>query len=367
MLNDNIANEFKLSTNPQLQGWNLTMSIQDILNQLELSYRCPSSLVLLQNNALFRSPFCVTKAPEHLFWCIKQCQEIQVIADNPYTPMQLMANAIQLLMASGIFPMREFEDWEVTNNKSYTALKVFVHGTYAPHLVSVSLHTTGQHGCVANQHNHYIYNMLEDGALVTDDNASVAAITQQTAANDTMDSTLGNTYAALSFPTIPSPSPQAFAAVATAINQLSANQTTMWSHMQNMLLQDVALPTHVANLAVVYNQPHTAAACVPPQVQAPFQANPIHSLTIQALVHGGGFSQGRGGCGPGGQTWCCTSHGGRGPNLFGTAGWGGGTVFVPGGVIQPLYGPYAPALAPAMAQCDNTPTFLKKYNNWNVC
>ncbi len=38
MLNNNIANKFKLSTDPQLQGWNLTMSIQDILNQLELLY-----------------------------------------------------------------------------------------------------------------------------------------------------------------------------------------------------------------------------------------------------------------------------------------------------------------------------------------
>ncbi len=67
MLNDNIANEFKLSTGPQLQGWNSTMSIQDILNQLESSYRHPSGLKLLQNNALFCLPFCTTKAPELLF------------------------------------------------------------------------------------------------------------------------------------------------------------------------------------------------------------------------------------------------------------------------------------------------------------
>jgi hypothetical protein len=63
MLNDNIENEFKMSTNPHLTGWNSTMSIQDILNQLELAYGCPSGQELLQNDIFFRLPFCATKAP----------------------------------------------------------------------------------------------------------------------------------------------------------------------------------------------------------------------------------------------------------------------------------------------------------------
>jgi hypothetical protein len=53
MLNDNIANKFKMSPNPHLISWNLTMSIQDILNQLKLAYGCPSGHELLQNNSLF--------------------------------------------------------------------------------------------------------------------------------------------------------------------------------------------------------------------------------------------------------------------------------------------------------------------------
>jgi hypothetical protein len=64
--------------------------------------------------------------------------------------------------------------------------------------------------------------------------------------------------------------------VATTINQLSANQTAMWTHMQNLLLQDHAPPTHAAN-PVVYNQPHNGTA-----VQAPYQAPPIHALTVPA-------------------------------------------------------------------------------------
>ncbi len=130
MLNNNIANKFKMSPNPRLIGWNLTMSIQDILNQLELAYGCLSGHKLLHNHTLFCLPFCATEAPKHLIWRIKQCQEIQAIADDPYTPMQLMTNTIQLLMASGIFLMREFKDWETRPNKRYNSLKLFVHGAY---------------------------------------------------------------------------------------------------------------------------------------------------------------------------------------------------------------------------------------------
>jgi hypothetical protein len=54
------------------------MSIHDILNQLGLSYGCPTGHKLLQNNALFGLPFYDTEAPKCLFWRIEQCQEIQV-------------------------------------------------------------------------------------------------------------------------------------------------------------------------------------------------------------------------------------------------------------------------------------------------
>jgi hypothetical protein len=85
-------------------------------------------------------------------------------------------------------------------------------------------------------------------------------ITQQTAANVTTDSTLGNTYAVLLPTANPSPSPNNYAGAAAVIKQLSANQTAMWLHMQNLSLHNSAPPTHVANPVVVYNLPHTAAA-----------------------------------------------------------------------------------------------------------
>ena len=41
MLNNNIANEFKMSPDPRLISWNSTMSIEDILNQLEFCVWTP--------------------------------------------------------------------------------------------------------------------------------------------------------------------------------------------------------------------------------------------------------------------------------------------------------------------------------------
>ena len=124
---------------------------------------------------------------------------------------------------------------------------------------------------------------------------------------------------------------------------------------------------HVANPAVMYSLPCTAAVYQQPQVPTPGYAPPIQALNIPAPFHGGGFSQGHGGRGNGGPTWHHTGHGERGLNPFRNAGQGAGTVFVPGGVVIPPYGPYLPAVAPVAAQCNFTPTPVKKFNNWNVC
>jgi hypothetical protein len=132
-----------------------------------------------------------------------------------------------------------------------------------------------------------------------------------------------------------------------------------WLHIQNMSLRDSAPPTHVANL-VVYN-PRNAEGH-----QAPYQAPPIHLLTIPAPYQAGRFNQGLGGRIMGGHTCRCPRHAGRSPNFFGAAGQGANqAVFVHGGVVRPPQGQYSPAKA--TVPHDNTPTLVKKYNNWNVC
>ncbi len=137
MLTKNIANQFKVSNTPNIMGWNSFMSICSILEQLETSYGKPDTMSLLHNEALFHSPFPATKALEMLFNQIEQCQEIQTITQDLYTPKQIIGNAVQLLMQSGIFPSKEFGTWGAMPVKSYPMLKTFIHEAYSRCLTSI--------------------------------------------------------------------------------------------------------------------------------------------------------------------------------------------------------------------------------------
>jgi hypothetical protein len=108
MFDTNIAIQFKVSNTPSLTGWNLTMSVNVILNQLQDSYGKPKMMMLFNNNTLFRSPMSPTDSPEMLFYRIKQCQEIQCIGKLPYSNDQIIANAIRILFQANIFPLKEF-------------------------------------------------------------------------------------------------------------------------------------------------------------------------------------------------------------------------------------------------------------------
>jgi hypothetical protein len=103
MLNELVPNQYKVLNTPSLIGWNATMSIQFILNQLEDAYGKPSAAALFANDTLFKCAFSATKAPELLFYCIEQCQEIMTLGKLPYTPEQVIANALHLLMVCRYF------------------------------------------------------------------------------------------------------------------------------------------------------------------------------------------------------------------------------------------------------------------------
>jgi hypothetical protein len=156
MLEDLVPNQFKVSNNPVLMGWNASMSIQDILNQMETFYGKPSSGTLFANNTLFKSPFTMSEAPELLFYCIEQCQEIMTLGQLPYTTKQIIQNALRLLMMSQIFPMKEFDTWENSTVKTYPALKTFIHEAYSCRLNSLDLrYTLASLGYTAPVHNMY--------------------------------------------------------------------------------------------------------------------------------------------------------------------------------------------------------------------
>jgi hypothetical protein len=153
MLDDSISNQFKVSNTPNLTGWNSMMTILVILDQLELSYGKPDTMTLFGNDTLFRSPFPANEAPEMLFYRIEQCQEIQILAQDPYTPTQIINNAVCLLQQSGIFPLKEFDTWDAITIKTYPALKNFIHEAYTHHLTALQLqNTTGTQVRICSKH-----------------------------------------------------------------------------------------------------------------------------------------------------------------------------------------------------------------------
>jgi hypothetical protein len=126
MLDELVSNQFKVSNIPTLMGWNASMSIMNMLDQLETTYGKPNAMTLFANNTLFRSAFNPNDAPEALFHRIEQCQEIAVLACDPYSNVQVINNAVRLLMQASIFPMKEFDDWEAVTPKTYPTLKTFI-------------------------------------------------------------------------------------------------------------------------------------------------------------------------------------------------------------------------------------------------
>jgi hypothetical protein len=86
MLDELVPNWYKISNDPNLTGWNVSMSIWDILDQLMANYGMPDMMVLFNNDTLFCSLFPATESPKMLLYQIKQCQEIQTIGQDLYLP-----------------------------------------------------------------------------------------------------------------------------------------------------------------------------------------------------------------------------------------------------------------------------------------
>jgi hypothetical protein len=219
------------------------MSIINILDQLDGTYSKPDTMTLLQNNTHFRCAFNPTDAPKSLFYRIEQCQEIQVLACDPYTDTQIINNAVRLLMQANIFPLKEFDDWDFITPKMYPALKIFIGGAYTRRILAQQLcNMAGQMGYTTMNHNMYttLGNDDDDDTMATDTTiTNVAALT--TGASNT-----------------------AHELVINAINQLNANQAALVQQMAPMLLT---------------NHNHTLP---PAQITVP--VSPMQQLTIPMQV-----------------------------------------------------------------------------------
>jgi hypothetical protein len=78
-------------------GWNSTMTLNDIFDQLMSTYSKPTPDAMRQNNLNFLAPYNPQEPPEILFKRCTDCQEIAIIAKVPYTPEQLLMKLVDLL------------------------------------------------------------------------------------------------------------------------------------------------------------------------------------------------------------------------------------------------------------------------------
>jgi hypothetical protein len=98
ILDDNIDDAFKVSNHPMLVGWNPLMEPREMFDQITATYGKPTPAALMKNDMLFRSVYSPNNAPEVLFRRIDDCQEVQILGEDPYTAQQLLNNAVRLLL-----------------------------------------------------------------------------------------------------------------------------------------------------------------------------------------------------------------------------------------------------------------------------
>ncbi len=207
-LDDGIDDAFKVSNDPALTGWNASMKPREMFDQITATYGRPAPAALLHNDTLFRSAYSPQDAPEVLFRRIEDCQEVQILGEDPYTAQQLLNNAVRLLLQTGLYT-RDFEDWDrkIAADKIWTNLKMFIQEAYTRRLNATSI-TTGAQGYVQNA-----YAALAEESEEEDDD--VHTVITQMAALTTQSQLTASTAA------------ETNASVTAAINQLAANQQAM--------------------------------------------------------------------------------------------------------------------------------------------
>jgi hypothetical protein len=113
MLNMHIKDAFKVAppTTPPTTGWNATMSLRHIFDQLATTYGKPTPDTMRQNNLTFLTAYNPQDPPEILFKQCTDCQEIATLAQNPYTTQKLLQKALDLIARCSLY-QRDIEDWE---------------------------------------------------------------------------------------------------------------------------------------------------------------------------------------------------------------------------------------------------------------
>ena len=305
------------------------MEIRKFFDQIISTYGQPTPAALHQNDTLFRNVYSPQDAPEVLFCCIEDCQEVQLLGEDPYTAQQLLNKAVRLLVQCGLYS-RDFEDWDrkTASDKIWTNLKTFVQECYTPHLNATNI-TAGLQGYVQNA-------FAALGKESDEDDDDVQTVITQMAALTTQSQLTATTTA------------ETQASVAAAINQLAANQQVMQQQF-----------------AAFTTQQNTTY-----QARAP--APPITQFTIPNFVaflsKGRGGGRRAGGRGRGGHSNFATTggHNVRTPFANFTAGKGGLPQIGSSGGRGGGMAPFAQQ-NPACNAASMYSNILKKYVNWKIC
>jgi hypothetical protein len=120
MLKAGIEEKYQMSNLTGVKGWHNAMTVGKILTQLETNYGRPDPSAIQANETKWNAPHSPTDSPESLFHKMEQCQEVVMLADNPYTKKQIITKTVEHLKRSGMFPTKEYEDWEAVTAKTCT-------------------------------------------------------------------------------------------------------------------------------------------------------------------------------------------------------------------------------------------------------
>jgi hypothetical protein len=160
-------------------------------------------------------PLQQNQTPESVFLRIKECQEVAILAANPYTDTQLINQAVLVLRKSNIFPIKDVDDWEQKALKTWALMKTYFQAAYTKRLNAISLSHTAGHQGYTNR------NTWEIMATTIDDDASTNSdVSHHTIAAATVnlpDSTLGGTTVC--------------PVLSGAMAQLASNQAQMMTQM----------------------------------------------------------------------------------------------------------------------------------------
>jgi hypothetical protein len=170
------------------------MTVRKILDQLSNIYGQLTPAAMELNNVTFHSQYSAADAPKVLFRCIKNCAEIAILGQNPYTDCQLINNAVRLLLTTGLY-QRPFKEWDrlLPAAQTWIALQALIQEAFQRRL-NVKVPTTGHHGYAPThpcQQN--VFGILGEDNDDDEDNAVATQVAALMYQSQLMQSTAANT------------------------------------------------------------------------------------------------------------------------------------------------------------------------------